>query len=361
VLRVTVPQSIWIDNVKVRVNIDYPEVGDLNLYLYSPAGTRTKLLERNCGDRGTLRNITFDDAAQSKYSEFCPAESGLTFRGEEPLANSAGENGIGAWRLAVENNGSDDRFGWVLGFSVTINGTVANVPSFTAETVLNAASLRPGPIAPGEMISIFGLGLGPQRPLEAPAGELPTTLGGVSVTIGGVSAVPIKSVSKYRVEVQVPYGIAPGGSAPIVVTNQEAVSQTVDLEVASAAPGVMTVGRAGLGGAVAFNANGTRNTAQSPAEIGSLVKVRAAGLGYTIPTVAAGVPAPTRPAAVFHSVTASIAGLPAEVTEAILEPDAVGTYLVTLRIPTFVQSGPVSVKLSVVGASSQDGALLWVK
>ena len=40
-------------------------VGDLNVYLYSADGTRTKLLERNCGG---LLNIdtTFDDSATTK-------------------------------------------------------------------------------------------------------------------------------------------------------------------------------------------------------------------------------------------------------------------------------------------------------
>ena len=37
-------------------------------------------------------------------------------------------------------------------------------PRFTSESVVNAASFVSGPVAPGEIISIFGAGLGPETP-----------------------------------------------------------------------------------------------------------------------------------------------------------------------------------------------------
>ena len=68
---INVPRALKITKVTAKVQIAYPEVGDLNLFLYSPDGTRVKLLEHNCG---SLRNVnsTFDDAAPSRFSETCP-------------------------------------------------------------------------------------------------------------------------------------------------------------------------------------------------------------------------------------------------------------------------------------------------
>jgi uncharacterized protein (TIGR03437 family) len=355
-IRVAVPQGIRIQKVTAKVDVEYPTVGDINLFLFSPEGTRTRLLERNCGSRGTLRDTTFDDAAPSKYSEFCPVEAGRAFRGNEPLSNSVGQNGLGYWTLAVENNGSNDKSGWVLGFSVTITGQVIVGPAFTEETVLNSSTLRPGPIAPGSMISIFGSGLGPDEPVQAPGTTMPTTLGGVTVQIAHITEVALKSVSKYRIDCQVPFAsMQPGGLTPIVVNNGGKTSAPVYIELSSTAPGLVTVGPIGTGTVVATNEDGSRNTATSPASPGSLIKVAATGLGDT-----AYAPAPGGPIPVYYPVTASIAGSPAEVTQAVYTGTA-GLYTVTLRIPSNTPAGGISVKVSSVGASSQSGALIWVK
>src|SRR4051794_13361821 len=85
IARIFVPRAISITKVTASVQVQYSGVGDLNVYMWSAAGTRIKLLERNCGN---LQNVdtTFDDAASSRYSESCPTEAGRgPFRGNEPL------------------------------------------------------------------------------------------------------------------------------------------------------------------------------------------------------------------------------------------------------------------------------------
>src|SRR4051794_37684437 len=42
-------RSMQISRVTASVHVQYSGVGDLNVFMWSPAGTRTKLLERNCG------------------------------------------------------------------------------------------------------------------------------------------------------------------------------------------------------------------------------------------------------------------------------------------------------------------------
>jgi hypothetical protein len=86
---ISVTAVATVTKVTATVNISYPVVSDLNVYLFSPDGTRTKLLEKNCvGINATLVNITFDDSASTLYNSFCPAEAGRgPFKGNEPLSN----------------------------------------------------------------------------------------------------------------------------------------------------------------------------------------------------------------------------------------------------------------------------------
>jgi subtilisin-like proprotein convertase family protein len=46
-LKVTFPKAMTIQKVTASVQVNYPDVGDLNIYMFSPAGTRVKVLERN--------------------------------------------------------------------------------------------------------------------------------------------------------------------------------------------------------------------------------------------------------------------------------------------------------------------------
>jgi len=63
VATITVPKALKITKVTAKINISYPQIGDLNIFLYSPDGTRTKLLEHNCGEKRII-DATFDDAIE---------------------------------------------------------------------------------------------------------------------------------------------------------------------------------------------------------------------------------------------------------------------------------------------------------
>ena len=62
-----------------------------------------------------------------------------------------------------------------------------NQPS--ADAVMNAASLQPGPVAPGSLIAIFGSNLAPAT-MTAPTASLPRSLGGVALSINGIACPP---------------------------------------------------------------------------------------------------------------------------------------------------------------------------
>lgn len=227
IIRLFVPNSLAITKVTASVQVQYAGVGDLNVYLYSANGTRTKLLERNCGSLQNI-NATFDDSAPTRFSNSCPQPgSGGSFQGNEPLENSNGQNSYGYWRLAVENNGSGNT-GLFTGFSVSITGTTLGPPFFTSDSVVSASSFNSGAIAPGDQLALPGANLGPTPGVRAGAGNLPTNLAGTTVTFDGVPA-PLYFVSGGVVELQAPTTLTPGGSTSIKVTTSSGTSLAVPI------------------------------------------------------------------------------------------------------------------------------------
>src|SRR6185295_2403978 len=240
------------------VQVQFSGVGDLNVYMLSPAGTRTKLLERNCGGLVNI-DTTFDDNAADKYADFCPSEAGRgPFRGNEPLANWNNQNAFGYWRLGVENNGSS-RTGLVTGFSITITGTVLGPPAIGPNTIVSTSSFLPGLVAPGDQISIFGVNLGPTTGVRSDTTQaLPTTLSGTTVTFDGVAA-PIYYVSDRVVAVQSPTSLTTAALTRIQVASSSGSSSAVPLIASSANPGVFTYEAGGGGQAKAINQDGSPN------------------------------------------------------------------------------------------------------
>jgi uncharacterized protein (TIGR03437 family) len=355
VVEIAVSQALNISKVTAQLQVEYPQDGDLNVFLYSSYGTRTKLLERNCGSLQNI-NTTFDDSASTKFSSFCPAEAGRgPFQGNEPLANSNGQSSFGVWRLAIQNNGTPRNFGTIQAVSVTITGTPISRPTISPDAVVSEASLLPGMIAPGQRIIVFGSGLGPDPGVSAPDGNLPSTLGGTTVLIDGISAA-ISYASATRAEVIVPYGEIPGTNALIRVAYAGQTSELIALGVRTAKPGVYVSGESGTH-VNASNQDGSVNSPASPAPKGTYVTVYAVGLGITNPLTASGVVAPTSSLVYTNNpILAFVGGVQAPVAFAGLAPGLIGVYQINIQIPNSVASGPQDLAIIAInGASSQDG------
>jgi len=358
-----IPRSILITKVTVNIDVDYPRPGDMNIYIYSPILTRTKLLERNCGSQGALTNITFDDSAASRYSDACPSMSGGSYRGNEPLSNFNNQNALGLWSLAVENNGSDDFIGYLRGYTVTFNGSSQNTQPITApQAVYNVAGFQSGVVAPGELVNIAGANLGPGTSVTAPAGNLPTSLGGVQVSFDGTPA-PLSFVSANLLTAQVPFGVKVGTTSTLSITYQNSTSIPVPLIVANAVPGVYTQSADGTGIVSAVNPDGSLNSETHPAVKGSYVSIYAAGLGAVSPALANGQVPPISPLSTTVSpVSAVIDGFPATVTFAGAAPQLVGVYQINLTIPLLAGSGPRALSIYQGGAAlSQNLVRIYVQ
>ena len=129
-----------------------------------------------------------------------------------------------------------------------------------------------GRVAPGEVVSIFGLNVGPAAPVSAAfdaAGFLPVSLGGISVTVGGVPA-PLLYVSSTQINAVMPLELTPGASASLRVSINGAALPDFRVMADAAIPQVFQS---------AVNQDGSINSQGNPAPVGSIVSVWATGVG----------------------------------------------------------------------------------
>ncbi|HWF07192.1 MAG TPA: hypothetical protein VG297_01950 [Bryobacteraceae bacterium] len=227
-------------------------------------------------------------------------------------------------------------------------------PVASSISVVNAASSEGGAIAPGEIVTIYGSGLGPATLVSAkPAsdGSYGTILAGTTVSFGGTNGVVLYT-SATQVAAIVPYNVTIGGAADVTVSYQDQSFTASAVPVAGSAPGIFTSNAAGFGQAAAVTLNGTINSSDAPAKLGSFISVYMTGEGQTNPAGVDGkaavqpLPQPLLP------VTATIAGQPVSVTYAGGAPGNVaGLMQVNLQIPAgliqTLAAGPVSVPVVV--------------
>ncbi|MGA7239238.1 MAG: proprotein convertase P-domain-containing protein [Bryobacteraceae bacterium] len=361
VATIVMPRAIKMTKVTAQLQIQYPDSGDLKVYLYSPQLTRTILLQNDCDVANV--DTTFDDSAQSSWSEVCPVQAGLgPFQADEPLANFNTDNSsYGLWELTVQNDRSTTRTGWVTQFSLTISGTSQTSPITSSQTILNNASgAGEGSIAPGELISIFGLNLGPSTGVSAPAGPWPTTLGGTTVSINGTPA-PLNYSSSFEVQVQTPFDLTTGSLATLQLSFNNQPTPPILLTVLNAVPGVYTRGAAGTGPVSATNQDGSANSPEQPAPKGSVIVIYASGLGVVDPPVPAGSVPPLSPlSTVVGRVGASVGGVAAAVQFAGLAPGIPGVYQLNIQVPLNAPSGTQEL-IVANGNSSQKLATIEVQ
>jgi uncharacterized protein (TIGR03437 family) len=231
-----------------------------------------------------------------------------------------------------------------------------------AATVANGASNQPGPIAPGEIVAIFGIGLGPAQPVQFQSlnslGLVSTELAGVSVLFNGIYA-PVLYASATQVTVVVPYG-ASGSPVQIAVQYQSRIVLTTSAPLAPTAPAIFTADSSGKGQAVSVNQDGTANGPGHPAPAGSTVTLYATGEGQTSPAGFDGKPAGALPPHPVAPVSVTIGGQPATLLSAGGVPGMVaGIMQVTVKVPSgLAQAGPAPVVLQVGVASSPSGVTL---
>jgi len=243
-------------------------------------------------------------------------------------------------------------------------GTAAEVSQqTTSPSVVNAASLLAGPVAPGEIVSIFGLGMGPATPANGAvdsAGVLPTQLAQTQVLFGGQPA-PLFYVQDSEITAQVPYEIAGLSNVDVEIVYQGQSRGKMTVPVAASAPAIFTVS-AGTGLAAAVNQDGTLNSTVDAAPRGSVISLYATGEGVTEPAGVDGQPAASLARQPVLPTTVIIGGATAEILYAGETPGFVGLFLVNARVPaSLTTTGLVPVMLRVGTVTSQAGVTIAVR
>lgn len=158
----------------------------------------------------------------------------------------------------------------------------ANAQTAPLACIGNAASFSTGPVSPGEIVTLFGNGIGPQQGIQpgaTPQSPYPTQAANVEVTFNGTPA-PLLWVQDTQINLAVPWSVA-GPTTQVCVTHNNVKTNCLTWPVAEAAPGVFTVDGVH---AAAVNQDGTQNSAANPAPLNSIVSIFATGLGPINPS-----------------------------------------------------------------------------
>jgi uncharacterized protein (TIGR03437 family) len=237
--------------------------------------------------------------------------------------------------------------------------------------VVNAASYADGPISPGELVTIFGTGIGPATAayatMDPATGKLATTIGGVQVLFSGVPA-PMIYASSTQVSAVAPYEIASFANPSVRIEYAGETSNADQVTLAAAALGLFAQNALGSGPGAILNQDNSLNGPGHAAAKGSIVQVFMTGEGQTNPQGITGaitavtLPPPQVTPAPVQPIQVSINGQPALYTYAGEAPGMVaGVMQLNVRIPANAPSGALSIQVSIGGNMSQNGITVSVQ
>ena len=238
------------------------------------------------------------------------------------------------------------------------------IPSVYHGGVVNAAGFVPAPdnfVAPLSIISIFGEDLA-LRTAQVGAlngqGRLPDRLGGVQVTIGGLT-IPLFFVSPGQINAQVPRALAPRERPwTMRIVREGLVGPDAEVSVRAVAPGLFpvvvhrdftVVGREPL-------------LPSTPARPGDLVILFGTGFGPTVPTADTG-ELPPGPATIVMPSSVWIEDRmisPDRVLYIGQTPGLAGLQQVNVLLPEDLAAGDPQIFVEVAGRRTQSGVRVAV-
>lgn len=248
--------------------------------------------------------------------------------------------------------------------NVTLLVSAAGSPVVLAIT--SGASLQPGAVSPGEIVTMFGNGIGPVTPATGTSfeptasGTVPTTLANVTVTFNNVPA-PLIFVSQGQINAVVPYEVAGQTSVPVVVNNNGTKSAAFTVPVVAVTPSIFSLTYNGSGQGAILNSDASINGTSNPAAPGSIISIFATGEGQLVPAGTTGcitggtlpLPKPVAP------VSVSIGGQPASsITYAGEAPDSVcGLIQINATLPSNLSAGAQPVVLTIGTSTNANQAI----
>jgi uncharacterized protein (TIGR03437 family) len=208
---------------------------------------------------------------------------------------------------------------------IEVDPAIAATP-LSAGGVLNSASFLPGPVAPGELVTLLGAGFGES---------------GTEVTFDDAPA-PVLYAGASQINTIAP--VVLGGETRIQVRLGATALASAAVGTAEVAPGVFSEDASGSGPAVALFDDGSRSSQANPAAPGSVLSIFATGLGQAA------------------NITAAIQGVEAAVLNVeTLTGSLSGVAQVRIRIPDGVRGLALPLVIRAGGVPSQTGITVAVQ
>jgi len=237
---------------------------------------------------------------------------------------------------------------------------------FAGCLVDSAAFTNAPPVtSPGAIVTIFGSGLGPGQGVtyQLENGQVPTTLGGTQVLVNGEPA-PILYASAGQLNLVMPYSLAAGSTATVQVVNNGTASNTLSEPIVAQGISVYCAGIT----AAALNQDYSVNSAQNPAQPGSVVMLFGTGGGQTSPASIAGDITPLSLFPLVAPPQAMVDLMPANVVWAGGAPGLVsGVTQVNVELPEMYpgfHSGTQAVSVAVLNSNGMgfdaNAPAIWV-
>ena len=261
----------------------------------------------------------------------------------------------------------------IAGVPVTITQpATAAAPLPPIRAVVNAASFISGPISPGEMVTLFGAGMGPATAayaiVDPSTGKLATTIGGVQVLFNGIPAPMIYASSK-QISAVAPYEMANVANPSVWIEYAGRASVAYPLSLGASAPALFAQNASGSGPGAILNQDNSLNGPDHPAAKGSIVQMFLTGEGQTYPQGVTGkittvtLPPPQVTPAPALPITVGIGVDPVLPTYAGEAPGMVaGVMQLNVQIPPYAPSGALKITLwNGANVSPQSGITVSVQ
>jgi uncharacterized protein (TIGR03437 family) len=239
------------------------------------------------------------------------------------------------------------------------DGATLNAPSYTAASIVNAATYSPLDLAPGVIASIYGTNLSFDTGGLSGGDYLPFSLAGVTVFIGGIQA-GIFYVSPTQVNFLIPAIFLP--VQVLVSLGRDTLNGgQVTVQLNPAAPSLFA---SQTSYAIATHLDGSLISSTSPAKPGEWVVLYGTGMGPTIPgQLAYELPTAIAPLQDMNLFSVLLNGTAVDhkaIYYAGIAPGNAGLYQVNLKLPDNAPANP-QIQISSEGFLSPAGIFLAVQ
>jgi uncharacterized protein (TIGR03437 family) len=283
--------------------------------------------------------------------------------------SGAGNGGIG---YSVPANTGPQRTGHITvqpgPLVVTVTQQAVPPPALQLNAVVDAASNVAGAVSPGEIVTLYGVNIGPATAVGFQVnadGTYAKSLGGTQVLFDGVPA-GLTYVSAVQVNAVAPYGLAASTTTQVQVAYQGVPSNAASVPVQAAHPGLFTVDASGFGAGAILNQDSSLNGGLNPAARGSVVMIYCTGGGVTNPPSVDATITPAPPPLYLlktSPVSVTIGGIAATVSYSGAAPSQIaGLTQINAQVPAGVTPGTKVPVIVTIGTwQSQSGVTMAVQ